>query len=223
MYGPVRDYLVDLGYTVRGEVRNCDITAVKGDDLIIVELKRRFSTDIIFQAIDRQSIADSVYIALPGPVQLGRKSKWRKIILLLRRLELGLIAVNPGHKSREIEIICHPEPYQRRKLKKKKRALLDEMNQRSGDYNKGGSTRKKLITAYRENAVLIACRLLEHGPLSPKQLREMGTGPKTGSILYNNHYKWFIRVERGIYALTAQGRQDLESYPELTENHKAEK
>ena len=34
LYGPIRDYLVTLGYDVQGEVKGCDIAARKGDDLI---------------------------------------------------------------------------------------------------------------------------------------------------------------------------------------------
>ena len=37
LYPPVRDYLVKHGYTVRGEVLGCDITAAKDDALIVVD------------------------------------------------------------------------------------------------------------------------------------------------------------------------------------------
>ncbi len=30
LYGPVRDYLRELGYEVKGEVRGCDVTAQIG-------------------------------------------------------------------------------------------------------------------------------------------------------------------------------------------------
>ena len=40
LYGPVRDYLEGLGYEVKGEVRDCDINALRDGELIVVELKR---------------------------------------------------------------------------------------------------------------------------------------------------------------------------------------
>ena len=43
-----------------------------------------------------------------------------------------------------------------------------------GDDNAGGSTRRPLVTAYRENALLVAAVLARHGPLAPKQLRALG-------------------------------------------------
>ena len=110
LYPPVADYLGSLGYTVRSEVANCDITAAKGDDLIIVELKRNFSTDLLIQAAKRQRMTDSVYVALPRPAN-GRKLRGMKH--LLRRLELGLIFVSPnGRKKSRVEVAFHPVPFQ---------------------------------------------------------------------------------------------------------------
>ena len=65
--------------------------------------------------------------------------------------------------------------------------------------------------------ILIACALARNGPTSPKALREMGTGKKTGPILYSNFYKWFQRVEKGVYDLTASGHAALGAYPEVVE------
>ncbi len=41
MYLPIKDFLVEDGYVVRGEVNNADIVAVKGGDMIIVEMKKK--------------------------------------------------------------------------------------------------------------------------------------------------------------------------------------
>jgi hypothetical protein len=35
LYWPVHNYFKKLGYDVHGEVKDCDITASKGDELII--------------------------------------------------------------------------------------------------------------------------------------------------------------------------------------------
>ncbi|HIL84272.1 MAG TPA: hypothetical protein EYG52_12275, partial [Pseudomonadales bacterium] len=96
-----------------------------------------------------------------------------------------------------------------------RRALLTEVADRSGDYNVGGSTKTTLMTAYRENAILIACCLSKLGPSSPKSLRNLGTGDKTTSILSANHYGWFQRVEKGVYELTDQGNVDSRSFKQI--------
>ena len=67
LYKPVYDYLVRQGYTVHSEVKNCDITAIKGEELIVVELKTSFNLKLLAQGAKRQRIADSVYVAIPVP------------------------------------------------------------------------------------------------------------------------------------------------------------
>lgn len=222
LYGPVRDWLAAQGYAVRAEVEHSDVIAKKGEDLIVIELKRRFDVSLLIQAARRQRISDSVYVALPKPASKDRGRRWRGIQRLIRQLEMGLIVVSPDPPAPRVEILFHPLPFQRRKLRRARRAVLEEMANRSGDYNQGGSVRKKLVTAYRENAIQIACCLQEFGPLAPRQLRALGTGPKTLSILSSNFYGWFERVERGIYALTAQGKTELEAYPELVSRSRRE-
>jgi hypothetical protein len=221
LYHPVRDYLVANGYTVRGEVKDCDITALKGDDLIIVELKRTFNASLIIQATQRQKITDSVYVVLPRPASGIGTPQWRGIRHLLRRLELGLILVSLRARKSKVEVVFHPVPFDRRKTKAAKRAVIREIEGRAGDFNLGGSTRTKLATAYRENAIHIACCLEKHGQLSPKQLRAMGTGDKTQSILASNFYGWFERVDRGVYALKPGAVSEIAKHPDLLEHYRA--
>lgn len=222
LYPPLRDYLEAQGYTVRSEVNGCDVVAQKGDDLIVVELKRAFGIALLVQATERQRISDSVYVAIPRPGESLWSKKWKGIRHLLRRLELGLILVAPRSRARKVEVVFHPTPFDRKKRSQKRRAVLEEVAGRSGDYNQGGSTRRKLMTAYRESAVRIAVCLDRLGPLSPKTLRALGTGPKTTGILYDNVYGWFERVDRGVYALSAQGRKDLAQYADLAAAFAAE-
>jgi hypothetical protein len=217
LYQPIKRFLVAQGYTVRGEVNHCDIAASKGDDLVVIELKRAFGTALLVQATKRQRMADSVYVAVPRPRAPG---SWHDKRHLLRRLELGLIWVSFGRKEPRVEIVFHPVPFQRQKRKRAKIAVLTEMNGRSGDFNVGGTHSRKLVTAYRENAIHIACLLETLGPLTPAQLRAHGTGPKTQSILYSDFYGWFERVARGVYALRPQGRAALKSYSRIARRYR---
>lgn len=222
LYGPVRDHLVARGFTVRAEVHGCDVTAVRGDELVVVELKRGFTTDLLLQATQRQRVSDLVYVALPRPLS-GRGSKrWQGIEHLLRRLDLGLFFVDTRPAREGVEEVfapraaaATPSPSRRRNTQRRG-ALLREIAGRSGDYNAGGSTRRKLVTAYRENAVLIACCLRRAGgAMTPRALRALGTGPKTLSILSRDVYGWFTKTGRGLYGLTEQGRAGLEEFAEL--------
>ena len=220
--GPLYTHLAGLGYKVRSEVKDCDIAAVKGDDLLIIELKKTLNLPLLVQAVRRQRMTDSVYVAIPRP---SNKWKWWKESRgsqhLLRRLELGLILVSLESGKPPVEVVFHPLPFERKKRAKSRRAVLEEIAQRTADYNRAGSTRKKLVTAYRENAIQIACCLLVTGKTSPAALRAMGTGPRTLSILHFNAYGWFERVDRGVYALSAHGKADLSSWPELRKRYMA--
>ena len=215
LYGPVRDYLIAQGYTVRSEVRDCDVTATKDDELIIIELKLRFNLELLYQSIQRQKLSDSVYVAIPRPPKMGRNSNWKDTKQLLRRLELGLIIVSFETKKPHLDVVFHPTPPSRRKNHRRRSAVIREIEGRSTDHNQGGSTRRKLLTAYRESSLRIATYLDILGPASPKKLREMNTGPKTQAILYNNVYGWFERTGHALYSVKPAGRDALEEYSEL--------
>jgi hypothetical protein len=221
--GPLYAHLAELGYTVRSEVKDCDIAAVKGEDLLIIELKKTLNLALLVQAVRRQRMTDSVYVAIPRP---SNKWKWwresRGAQHLLRRLEVGLILVSLDPGKPPVEVVFHPLPFARRKRAQSRRAVLEEISHRIADYNRAGSTRKKLATAYRENAIHIACCLLVQGKMSPASLRAVGTGPRTLSILRFNAYGWFERVDRGVYALAAHGKTDLKSWGELTKRYLSE-
>lgn len=210
---PVKTYLESHGYQVNCEVKDCDIVATRGDDLIIVELKTSVNLTLLVQATKRQSISDSVYVAVPAPTKRNRQ--WRGTLTVLKRLEIGLLLVEEGAMGMVVSKQFDPIPYQRKKNTRSRRALLTEVADRSGDYNVGGSTKTTLMTAYRENAILIACYLSKLGPSSPKSLRKLGTGDKTTSILSANHYAWFQRVEKGVYELTDQGDFESRSFKQI--------
>ncbi|PLR75776.1 hypothetical protein CU633_19255 [Bacillus sp. V3-13] len=221
LYKPIQKYFLQQGYEVYGEVNHCDLAAVKGEELIIVEMKLRLNVELLIQATKRQRFADSVYIAIPKPKESLFSKKWRDICHLIRRLELGLLLVSFQRNNVKLDVAFAPAPFDRlksRQLNKKKRAsILAEMKGRNGDYNIGGSNKSKIITAYKENCIHIAACLDRYGPLSPKSLRKMGTGDKTLSILNKNHYGWFEKIQRGIYKISDLGKSELEEYAEVVD------
>ena len=165
------------GYTVRSEVKDCDIAALRGDELLIVEIKKTLNLALVVQAVQRQRMTDTVYVAVPRP---PNKWKWwresRGVFHLLRRLELGLLLVSPSNGGPPVDVGFHPRPLARRKRAPSRRAVLAEISGRIADYNIAGSTRKKLVTAYRESAIHIACCLRFHGRMAPAALARPGHG-----------------------------------------------
>jgi hypothetical protein len=223
LYKPIQTFFVNEGYEVYGEVKDCDMVAVKGEELVVIELKLTLSVDLLIQAAKRQRITDQVYIAIPKPKDRLNSKRWADKCHLIRGLELGLILVSSLSKRAKTEVVFHPSPFDRRKSrgqnKLKRESVLKEINGRSADYNVGGSTRIKIMTAYKENCIQIACYLRHFGPLSPKALIQLGTGDKTSSVLIKNYYGWFERIKRGTYVLTEKGEEEIKEFPDLLNFH----
>ena len=219
LYKPIQTVFLREEFEVYGEVKDCDMVAVKGDELVVIELKLTLSVDLLIQAAKRQRITDQVFIAIPKPKYRLNSKQWADKCHLIRRLELGLIVVSFSGKRAQAEILFHPTPFNRRKSsgqnKVKRTAIMKEINGRSADFNVGGSNRTKIMTAYKENCIQIACYLDTFGSLSPKALIQMGTGDKTSSILTKNYYDWFERIKRGTYEISEKGKLEVKEYPEL--------
>jgi hypothetical protein len=199
LYAPVKVLLEAQGYEVKGEIRGCDLVGVRGaEPPVIVELKRTFGLALVLQGIDRLAMTDVVYLAVGAwPT---RQAESRR---LCRRLGLGLIVVSHG----QAEVIQDPVPYLPRPNRRRTTALLGEHRRRLGDPTTGGSTRRPIMTAYRQEAIRCAT-LLEDGPQSLRAMRAAADVPHAGPIVRDNVYGWFERVDRGVYALTGAGADE---------------
>ena len=213
LYDPCKMLLESLGYQVKAEVGAIDVMAIKDDYMVIVELKLKISLKLIYQAIDRQKLADKVYIALPKTVLNQTKSNVKHFLNLLKRLEIGLILVSNNQADVLVETFGFDLKRSITASKKKKEKLIKEFALRKSDTNVGG-TKSKKMTHYKEKVIEIAKYLREFGQKSPKEI-VLYTGIKdTPNILRKNYYMWFINVERGIYQLSEIGKKALD---ELTE------
>lgn len=201
LYAPVKALLEAQGYDVKGEIRGCDVVATRGDEPpVIVELKRTFGLGLVHQGIDRLAMTDAVYVAVGAwPPRLPEVRR------LCRRLGLGLIVVTRG----TAEVIEDPVPYQPRRNRRRATLLLGEHRRRVGDTATGGSTRRPIMTAYRQAALRLAAAL-GPGPGRVADLRRTADAPAAGRILADDVYGWFARVDRGVYELTPKGRAALE-------------
>ena len=205
LYAPVKALLEGQGYSVKGEVRGCDVVAVRGGEPpLIVELKRAFGMALVLQGVRRLALSDAVYLAVGAwPKNL------RDVKKLCRRLGLGLMVV----VRERVDILLDPAPYKPRKDKRRLGRLLGEHARRVGDPNRGGSSTKvPMMTAYRQEALRCAGLLARNGPMKVAALKVAAEAPKAALILRDDHYGWFERIERGIYGLTPQGRLGLEQH-----------
>jgi len=210
LYPPVKALLEAQGYTVKGEIGPADVVALRGDDPpVIVELKTAFSLSLIHQAIARQTITDAVYVAVPRKSGRAAWAATRNNKTLCRRLGLGLILVRieDGHT----EIVCDPAPCRPRRNTRRRTRLLREFARLEGDPNTGGSTRRSLVTAYRQDARKIAAHLAAHGPTKASDVADATGIPTARTTMADDHYGWFTRTEqRGIYTLTEAGRAAID-------------
>lgn len=224
LYQPIETYFSKQGFEVHGEVNDCDVVAVKDDEIIIIELKKSLQLEVVIQAAKRQRLTPHVYIAVVEPKVSLKSRKKRDVRHLLRRLEVGLITVNFDQQVPSVTHILSPKPFHRERSmqqsKKRREKLVKEIAGRHKNINVGGSHQTETMTAYREMCIFIACCLEEFGPMSAKQLKEVGTNEKTYSILYNNYYGWFTRESRGIYRLTDEGKQEFKTYDEVAHHYK---
>jgi len=211
LYEPIRVFLEDEGYHVQAEVKHCDIAALKDGQTVIIELKKNFNLKLVYQALDRQSLTDQVYVAIPRPEKGQGDRTWKDMLKLLKRLELGLITVALDSPLQTVDVILEPSDSLVRKNRKKQERLQAEIENRHIAENVGGMTRQKIMTAYREKAIELCCIIEQFGQISTKQLREMGKGDKYPTILQSNVYQWFERIEKGVYGLSSQGIEILAS------------
>jgi len=212
LYAPIKALLEAQGYTVKGEVGPADVVAIRGDEPpLVVELKTGFSLSLIHQAIARQSITDTVYVAVPRKPGRAAWTALKSNKTLCRRLGLGLITVrlDDGHT----EVVCDPAPYRPRQNARRKARLLREFARLDGDPNTGGSTRNALVTAYRQDATKLAAHLATHGPTKASIAAAATAVPTARAIMADDHYGWFVRTARGIYDLTEKGRAAIDTYP----------
>jgi hypothetical protein len=199
LYLPVKRHLEAQGYTVKAEVKGCDVVAIRGNEIpVIVELKQAMSLALLYQAVDRLTIADHVYIAVNRP----KRGVTGDALKLCRRIGLGLIIVT---SSGSVEVLADPLPYAPRANIKKRGVLLKEFNARNGDPNIGGSTRQPLMTAYRQDALKCAAHLKAHGPTKISVVKKATSVDRAPAIFRDNVYGWFEKVERGIYGLSVVG------------------
>lgn len=214
LFEPIKQYFESFGYICDGEVGDIDLYMEKGDESVAVELKQALDFKAVQQAAIRQKITDHVFIGIFRPRDMFSHS-FKDKLYILKRLGIGLIVVSK--KTNMVEVVSEPEVteisrYQSRN-KDKKKALSTEFQKRKVKNNVGGVHGTKLMTGYREDALLVLDALSElGGEASTKEIRELSGIKKTTDILYANYYGWFDRVGTGKYKVRDEGYNALEEF-----------
>lgn len=231
LYSPIKAYFEAIGYHVRGEVRHCDMVAIRQDapeaEPIIIELKSSFNVTLLLQALDRMKLSSTVYVAVAKKRETRSSHSIHGLRQLCERLGIGFLLVTfYKRKAPFVEAICHPpswtsteqvalyRPKPVKTVKARTSRLVREFHARSGDYNVGGTTKQPLVTAYREKALRVA-NVLQEGPLRAAVVRSRAGVGDAASILQRNYYGWFERQSRGIYALTPEGTEAVTQYANI--------
>lgn len=214
LYAPVKKFLEAQGYAVKGEVGAVDVMAVRGKESpVLVELKLGFSLTLFHQGIDRLSVTDLVYVAVPEKTGRAAQKAMKDNVKLARRVGLGVLAVRlrDGH----VTAMADPGGYVPRKQPKTAKRLLKAYDRLKGDPNEGGSTRHGIVTGYRQDALLCARFLAVHGPSAGAKVKDWAEVPAATKIMAADHYGWFERVSRGVYGLTPAGRKGLADWGDV--------
>ncbi|MCG8337631.1 MAG: DUF2161 family putative PD-(D/E)XK-type phosphodiesterase [Proteobacteria bacterium] len=210
LYLPLKKFLESQGYEVKGEVQDCDVVAVRGEEApVVVELKLSINLDVVLQAVSRLAITQKVYIGVPEQCKSLKKRR-KHLLKMLKMLGLGLLTVEPTREIGSVNVIHDPGEYKPRKSKFRQERLLGEFMKRVGDPNLGGTEKRKgIMTAYRQRSLAIARLLDIQGPTKASDVALVLKEPKARDILYRDVYGWFDRLSRGMYNLSPLGKKEI--------------
>ncbi len=214
LFNPIKEYFEKQGYVCDGEVKDIDLYMEKNGETVAVELKVSIDFRAVQQAALRQKITDIVYIGTFTPSNM-RSHAFKDKLYLLKRLGIGLVCVSK--RGLGVSVVSEPvisELASFRKRNTGKRKLVSkEFNKRKTKTNVGGVKGTKLITSYREDALIVLDALAElGGEATTRDIKILSGIDKSTDILYANYYGWFENVKKGVYRLREAGYDALEEF-----------
>ena len=210
LFKPVRALFFTMGYDVQGEVGAADMFGVKDQETVVIELKLAMSLKLIYQAIERQKIADNVYIALPKRAFRSHEKLNTVARVLLKRLGIGLILVSQDQAEIELEA-THLEITSTKRSSRIKGQMLKEHEKRETHLAIGGTNQER-VTAYKEKVIEIAKALHTLGEASTSLIKEYTRIEKSQDILAKNYSGWFEKTDRKTYKLSEKGLVSLHEF-----------
>ena len=207
LFIPLHTLFTQAGYQVNAEVASFDVVLSKQDELIIIECKLSFNMTLLYQAMNAQKVADFLYVAVPYPAE----KKVYNMTQVAKNMGLGLVLVTPNGRAMIAVTQEDVLAYHAHRNNVKAQRVKKEISGRRFDKNIGGSTKTKILTAYKETSVQIAV-MLEDKPqgMSGKQLvSDYGCPANTTKLMHSNTMGWFERPSKGVYRLSQKGRKEL--------------
>ena len=92
LYLPVKRHLESLGLAVKGEVKGCDLVGLSDGEpelVVIGELKRAFTLELVLQAVDRTAAA----------VMPARKIRFTPMLMQSSTAQLPLSAICSSRRT----------------------------------------------------------------------------------------------------------------------------
>lgn len=216
LYFPVYNYLTDLGFKVDAEVCDCDIAAVKDDVIVICELKRGFTIELLYQLVQRKKLTPYVYAVIPRPKNM-RNSAFMKKLDLLSALDCGLMVVL--NSTKRVDIVLEPKGVDTSAKKLLRRGVEKELSVRKTSLNLGGQSRRKIVTAHKESLIAAICYIEKYGQIKTRYCKE-----NIRNVVQRNHYGYFVRIDRGIYTMNENAKKVLEvkDYKDVVDYYRKE-
>ena len=127
LYRPIKTHLEGLGLEVKGEVCGCDLVALSDSSpelVVIGEMKRSFTLELVLQAVDRTSVCDEVWLAV-GASKRGRgRENDARVKKLCRFLGFGLLTVNARGR---VEVVVEPAQWKPRRDGKRHSTIVESI------------------------------------------------------------------------------------------------
>lgn len=216
LYLPVQKYFADMGFKVDAEVRDCDVVATKENIVVICELKRGFTIELVYQLVQRKKLTPYVYAVIPRPKNM-RSAAFRKKLDILRALDCGLIVVL--NSTKRVDMIIQPRGEDTDAKKYRRKGIEKETKTRKVSLNLGGQSRRKIVTAHKESVIAALCYIEKYGTIKTRECKD-----NIKNVLQKNHYNFFVRIEKGVYTANESGRNFLneKDYSDVVEFYRNE-
>ncbi len=216
LYLPVQRFFSELGFKVDAEVRDCDIVASKDDIVVICELKRGFTIELVYQLVNRKKMTPYVYAVIPRPKNM-RSAEFKKKLDILRALECGLLVVL--NSTKRVDVVLEPKGEDTKKKQEYRKGIVKEVSVRKMSLNLGGQSRRKIVTAHKESLIAALCYIEKYGTIKTRECKD-----NIKAVLQRNHYDFFVRVDKGVYTANERGRNFLneKDYKDVVEFYRKE-
>ena len=202
LYKPVQKFFEGLGFKVDAEVNDCDVVATKDDIVVICELKRGFTIELVYQLVQRKKLTPYVYAVIPRPKNM-RSASFRKKLDILKALDCGLLVVL--NTAKRVDVLLEPKGEDTQTNRIRRRGIEKEVSIRKVSLNLGGQSKRKIVTAHKESLIAALCYIEKYGKIETRKCRD-----NIKAVLQRNHYNYFIKLDKGIYSATKAGLRVLE-------------